>query len=31
MPEYRGYVDPSTVGTNPTLDWNKVITGVQKH
>jgi len=30
MPEYRGYVDPSTVGTNPTLDWNKVITGVQK-
>ena len=30
MPEYRGYVDPSTVGTNPTLDWNKVITDVQK-
>ena len=29
MPEYSGYVDPATVGTNPTLDWGTVINSVR--
>ena len=29
MPEYSGYVDRSTVGANPTLDWNTVTTNVR--
>ena len=29
MPEYSGYVDRSTVGATPTLDWNTVTTNVR--